>query len=134
MGSRVVGWAIGTLILGPLVLPIYFAKRPLKSGEIREGGAAWNVLKNFAILWSLTMAFASVAGLVAMSQTVTGQDSEAAKTGAAIGTMLGMAFLGAVWFFPTVGAAAIGFLLKKNSVVEKGPTGPLATAPDAILS
>ena len=36
-----------------------------------------------------------------------------------------MAVLGAIWFFPTIGAAVLGFLLKKSTVVETGPTGPL---------
>jgi len=36
-----------------------------------------------------------------------------------------MGFLAALWFFPTLGAAVFGFLLKKNSIVETGPTGPL---------
>src|SRR5207253_8138272 len=31
----------------------------------------------------------------------------------------------ALWFFPTMGAALLGFLMKKNTVVENGPTGPL---------
>jgi len=45
MGSSAVLWTIGTLILGPITLPIYLALRPLKQGEVREGGTAWNVLK-----------------------------------------------------------------------------------------
>lgn len=38
---------------------------------------------------------------------------------------LGMGLLAALWFFPTMGAALLGFLMKKNSIIENGPTGPL---------
>ena len=40
MGGSAVIWMFGTFFLGPLVLPIYLAKRPLKFGEVREGGTA----------------------------------------------------------------------------------------------
>lgn len=43
------GWPAATLVLGPVVLPVYFAKRNLKAGEVREGGTGWNVIKNFAL-------------------------------------------------------------------------------------
>jgi hypothetical protein len=43
--------------------------------------------------------------------------------------MLGIGILGAIWFFPTIGAAVLGFLLKKNTIVETGPTGPLVGNP-----
>lgn len=36
--ANVLFWTIGTLLLGPIVLCVYFAKRPLKAGEVREGG------------------------------------------------------------------------------------------------
>ncbi len=125
MAVQAVLWAFGTLVLGPIVLPIYLAKRPLKNGELREGGTGWNILKNFAILWTLVMAVAFVTGLMAMGKLTSSLDSSAARAGAGIGMMLGMSFLAAAWFIPTAGAALLGFLLKKNSIVEKGPTGPL---------
>ena len=36
------GWPVSTAVLGPLALPIYFATRNLREGEIREGGAGWS--------------------------------------------------------------------------------------------
>ena len=32
----------------------------------------------------------------------------------------------AMWFIPMICALMLGFFLKKSSIVEKGPTGPLA--------
>ena len=117
---------MGTFFLvGPITLPIYMALRPLKQGEVREGGTAWNVLKNFAILWTIVMAIATFGGMMAMTRSASDLTSDAARAGAGIGMGLGLGFLGAVWFFPTMGTAALGFLLKKDLIVEVGPTGPL---------
>ena len=114
-------WAVGTLLLGPLILPVYLAKRSLKSGEVREGGTAWNVLKNFAILWTVLMAIVAVISLVAVGQHTLKAQGEAEQTGAALGTVLGLGVIGAFWFFPMVGALVLGLMLKKSSVVERGP-------------
>ena len=124
--SNFITWSLATAILGPIVLPVYFAKRPLKAGEVREGGTAWNVLKNFAILWTITMAIAAFWGMVAVSKEFSTMRNEYEQAGAAIGTALGFGMIIALWFFPMVGAVVLGFVLKKSSVVEKGPTGPLA--------
>jgi hypothetical protein len=125
IGPNVAAWTLGTLVLGPIVLPIYLAKRPLKKGEVREGGTAWNVLKNFAILWTMLMAMAAFGAIKHIGQTVSSLDSDAARAGAGLGILLGMGFMAVVWFLPTCGAAVLGFLLKKNSIVETGPTGAL---------
>ena len=71
------------------------------------------------------MGVVTVAALMKMSDVTSGLTSEAAQAGAGLGMLLGVGVLGAVWFFPTMGAAVLGFLLKKNTVVETGPTGPL---------
>jgi hypothetical protein len=125
IGGSVAAWILGTFLLGPIILPVYLAKRPLKRGEVREGGTAWNVLKNFAILWTVLMVIVGFSAMMKVGQTTSSLDSDAAKVGAGLGIMLGLGFLAVVWFVPTVGAAVLGFLLKKNSIVETGPTGTL---------
>lgn len=117
-------WALPTVVIGPLVLPVYLAKRNLKAGEVREGGMAWNILKNFAVLWTLTMIVAAIAGMVGVSEM--DATSEAEQAGQAIGAALGLGMLGFLWFIVLVGALVLGFFLKNTSIVEKGPTGPLA--------
>lgn len=124
-GAGAVGWGLGTLILGPVVLPFYLARRPLKQGEVREGGPAWNILKNFAILWTILMAVAGINAMAEMAKHTSGMDSDAARVGAGLGIIMGMGLLLVLWFLPTAGAALLGFLLKKNTIVETGPTGPL---------
>lgn len=124
--AKAIPWAIGTLLLGPVVLPVYVAKRPLKAGEVREGGTGWNVLRDFALFWTILMAVAAVGGMVAVSEQTATLQSEAERAGAAIGTALGLGMIAALWFFPVGGALVLGLFLKKSSIVEKGPTGPLA--------
>jgi hypothetical protein len=125
-------WALGTALVGPFALPIYLALRPLKLGEVREGGTAWNILKNFAILWTVAMTVAGLLALVNMAQRATDLNSEWEIAGARIGAVLGFGMLGAAWFLPTVGAALMAFLVKKNSIIETGPTGPLISKSSAL--
>jgi hypothetical protein len=125
MGVYAALWALGTALLGPIILPVYLAFRPLKQGEVREGGRTWNVLKNFAILWTIVMVIVTIAVMMNVADVTRGLNTEAERAGAGLGTLIGVAVLGVIWFFPTVGAAVLGFLLKKTTVVEIGPTGPL---------
>ena len=124
--NHIVGWPAMTFLVGPIALPIYFAKRHLKEGEVREGGAGWNVLKNFTLLWTLMMVVVGFAGLIGVSEVVGGASSEAEQAGAAIGATLGLGMIGVLWFVVAASALLIGMLLKRASIVETGPTGPLA--------
>ena len=117
---------LGAILLSWLVIPFYLAGRPLKEGEVREGGYAWNVLSSFAIIWTIVMVFAGFGGLIEASSTVQQAQTEAEKAGASIGMMMGLMLIAVIWFFPMFGAVAIGFFVKNNAEVEKGPTGPLA--------
>ena len=45
--ANAVLWAVST-IARSYYSSFYFAKRPLRVGEVRDGGTTWNVLKNFA--------------------------------------------------------------------------------------
>jgi hypothetical protein len=119
-------WAAFTAILGPLVVPFYLAKRPLKAGEVREGGTGWNVLKYFALFWTVTVGVLFVVGMANASQVVDNAGDQYAKAGAGIGMALGGAMIFGLWLTVLVAALVLGFFLKKSSVVERGPTGPLA--------
>lgn len=123
--AKAILWAIGTFFLGPIILPIYIAKRPLKSGETREGGIAWNILKNFAIFWTILMAIASIWGIVSTSVNIPVLQNDAEIAGFAIGTTLGLTMIGAIWFFPFIATIVLGLILKKSSIIEKGPVEQL---------
>lgn len=123
--AKAILWAIGTFLLGVIVMPIYIAKRPLKANEVREGGLAWNLLKNFALTRTVLMVAIGISAIGAALGTDVGS-SNAEAAGAAIGTGLVFILLATVWFFPMVGAIVLGFFLKNSAIIERGPTGPLA--------
>jgi hypothetical protein len=111
-------WAVGTFVLTIPVLPFYLAKRPLKSGEVREGGTAWNVTKFSVIFGTLWVIYVGLLALVGPRE-LDGYVLSSAEVAVAVGCLFGL------WFVLAVGAVAVGLFLKKSSIVERGPTGPL---------
>lgn len=128
--SKIWGWAIGAIIAGPLVLPFYFAGRPLTEGEVRSGGYGWNVVRYFALLWTFLFFVIGMASCANVGEVAESAQSDAEKAGAAIGAGIGFVFLSLMWFFPLLGSLVVGFFLKKNTK-EEGPTGPLANAEES---
>jgi hypothetical protein len=124
--NHVIGWPVATFLLGPIIVPVYLAVRNLKEGEVREGGTGWNVMKYFALFWTVTMIVAAIAGMVSVSEVAERATSEAEQAGVAIGATLGLGMLFVLWIIFLGGALILGVFLKKSSVIEKGPTGPLA--------
>jgi hypothetical protein len=129
-GAAALGWALWTAALGFLVVPLWLAKRPLREGEVREGGTGWNVCKNLAIFWTLLMVIAGFAGMANVGSTFNPNMNEYETAGTAIGAALGLGFIAFIWLFGVVGALVLGLILKKSSVVERGPTvgGPASPA------
>lgn len=125
--NNFIGWGLGSLVAGPLLIPIYMAKRYLKDKEVRSGGTAWNVLKNFALFWTLFMFVAIIAGMINVGNSTSELATDAEKVGTAIGAGLGLGLLVALWFFPMVFAIVLGFFVKNSGKIEHGPTGKLAT-------
>jgi hypothetical protein len=122
--GQAAGWALGTLVLWLFVVPLYFAQRHLRAGETREGGDGWNYLKTLALLWTIVMLAVGAHHILAASEVASTAHTSAAQAGAAIGVTLGF---GVGWFFPVLGALLLGLVLKKSSIVERGPAGPLAS-------
>jgi len=108
MGSKsALCWAIGTVLFAIVVVPFYFAKRRLKPGEVREGGTGWNVAKVLAICWTVMVA------AVALVASATNSESSP-------GAALGMTLFIVIWAIISAGILAIGLLLKKSTIVERG--------------
>ncbi|MCF8023852.1 MAG: hypothetical protein K9L17_14365 [Clostridiales bacterium] len=126
--NNFIGWPIGTILIGPIILPFYIAFRNLKEGEIREGGKAWNVLKNFAIFWTILAIVQEITIILMMPSVVDQSMSEAEQAGAALGSTFAALIIPVVWFIGMVFALILGFFLKKSSIVEKGPTGALSNS------
>jgi hypothetical protein len=125
----IVPWCLAAVPLGWLMLPLYLARRPLREGEEREGGAAWDALKNFCLVWTLTM-FVAAVGRMGNAWSPPEAAWDAGQAVRAIGAALGQGSILVLWFVPLVGAALLGALLKKSSVVERGPTGYLRPIAD----
>ena len=116
-------WSLGVLFVSAVFFPLYLAKRPLKVSEVREGGLGWNFLKNFAIYFTTIMPLATVS--VAFESAA----EEANTSEEAIGWVVPTIAMGAIMWLVVVGIALIlGFLLKNDALIERGPTGPLAQA------
>ena len=114
-------WSLGVLFVSAVFFPLYLAKRPLKASEVREGGLKWNFLKNFAIYFTVIMPLATVA--VAFESAA----EEANTSEEAIGWIIATIAMGAIMWLVVAGIALVlGLLLKKDALIERGPTGPLA--------
>ncbi len=114
------GWIIGTLLLSIVFFPLYLAKRPLRAGEVRQGGVGWNFCKYLAIFWSVWLPIGLVAGSIDSALVAPTADEMAIGVAATIfATIL-------VWIFVSGGALLLGLILRKSSVIEYGPSGQLS--------
>ena len=114
-------WAAGTLIFGPVIFPVYVAKRPLKHGEVRAGGAAWNILRNFALYWHLPMivlAFAVTSTFIETNRLLETYNPSAKYS---TGATLCLALIGIMWGIPIASALLLGLCFKDSSAVDRGP-------------
>jgi len=109
-------WTIFAAIGWPVMFPFYFAYRNLKDGEVRSGGKAWNVLKNFALVWTLGCVVMGVRSCFDFL------DINEADPGASVGDAM---LVSMIWFFSMVGFLVFGLFLRNSGIVERGPTGPL---------
>jgi hypothetical protein len=109
---KIILWTIGTFIIGVIVLAFYVAMRPLKANEVREGGFAWNVLRAFALSWTI---FVIAVGLAAIS-----------GIGNTASAVIAFFILSATWLTVMIVALILGYFLRNPAIVERGPTGPLA--------
>ena len=114
-------WSLGVLFFSAVFFPLYLAKRPLKSSELREGGLGWNFLKYFAIYFTVIMPLATVA--VAFESVA----EEATTSEEAVAWVVSTIVMGAIMWLVVVGIALVlGLILKNDAVIERGPTGSLA--------
>lgn len=49
--------AVAVFFFGIIAFPLYFARRPLLPGEIRDGGHGFNVLKGAVLVWTFVVAW-----------------------------------------------------------------------------
>jgi hypothetical protein len=115
-------WALGVFLIWMLFFPLYLTKRPLKAGEVRSGGGGWNFMKNLAIVVTAYVPVVVVLGLFDVA-------AQAASTEEAVAlVVIVVLLLGLGWLIFAGGVLVIGLILKKSSIIERGPTGTLAQA------
>lgn len=119
----VIAWGVGTLVLGPVVAPYYFASRSLASGEVREGNFAWNILKYFAVFWTVFMLTVGIQAIFRAGKSVPAPGTEVEIIGV---TLVALTMI-AVWLVPFVGSLALGRSLRNTSALERGPTDASGT-------
>jgi hypothetical protein len=115
-------WALGVLLIWMLVFPLYLTKRPLKTGEVRSGGGGWNFMKNLAIVVTAYVPVVVVLGLPDVAAQATSTEEAVALV------VIFVLLLGLGWLIFAGGVLVIGLILKKSSIIERGPTGTLAQA------
>lgn len=116
----VVPWCALTIPLAAIAVPAYSAVRPLRKGEFRSGGVAWNALKSFVIVWTATIVAIALGRIVSRLFFDAGAaEMYDAEPAAAQSLGLGMLYL--AWLLPAVGALILGFVLKNPSTIEQGP-------------
>lgn len=127
-------WIVGTALLGPIILPVYRARRPLIGAEIRDGGPDWIVSRHFAWVWTVVMAIVifwvalSIINEVGISENYSEDDTAAAN----ISRYLALLFLGVCWIVPVGAALLFSIVSYADGVVEYGPDAtPIQPPSDA---
>ena len=95
-------WVAVVAIAGPIALAAYLALRPLRSGESREGGRAWQFLSRVVASWTALLAFAALWNVAL--------------------PFVDLATIGVAWACVALPALVTGLALKR-STTEHGPTG-----------
>lgn len=98
-------------------------RKPLKSGEKRVGGTAWNFLKPFIVIWTLGMWALTIDATTSVGgEILETSESDLEAAGGLIGAGIGAMLFLAIWFIVFIIATVFAFLLKKSEVVEEGPS------------
>lgn len=112
-------YALLSIIIPPIGYGLWQASKPLVGEEKRYGGKGWNVMKWVGIMHTVLCVVWALYGMFQGAGITSAAETDAEKTGAAIGTGIGIMLVGVVWFFGVAGTLIIGFLLKKPITEER---------------
>ena len=121
--NNVVGWTGLALLTGPFVIPFYLAHRNIRREEVRKGGRAWNVLRNWVVLGVVLMSYWFFIAPIRITHTshdvwdVHFGLINASATVMELALIFGLCVLAAIWI--------IAIITKQKGVIEEGPTGRL---------
>ncbi len=108
-------WVLAILLLGPLLLPIYLATRPLLKGERRVGGLIWNLFVSCESLFTWLAGLAAAAVFVEnVSMPYDKSLAEVKRAEIKAGSLIGVAL-----FIVLAGLEKMGFELLREHVEKK---------------
>lgn len=119
-------WGIAMFLFGPFTLALYLARRPLVADEIRSGGTAWNYARYFTYGWSLLMFMLAISQVFHLNEHDGIMQSALHWAGLTLSNKAGMVMHAKLWLLPVIGISFVGLIFRRRSILEIGPTGPLA--------
>jgi hypothetical protein len=119
-------WGIATFLFGPFALALYLARRPLVADEIRSGGAVWNYSRYFAYGWSLVMFLLAISQVFHLNEQDGIMQTTLHWAGLTLSNKAGLLTHAKLWLLPVIGISFVGLIFRRRSILEIGPTGPLA--------
>jgi hypothetical protein len=126
-GAARARWAIAAALAWPVALPIWLTIRPLRSGELRRGGRASNLLRHFALAWSILWgAHLAVTAGIGIVVATSEQDRSGRDSGLSMVVLISLIFA-VIWLIPALGALLLGWLLRRPDAVEHGPRSTALT-------
>lgn len=125
LGVYAILFALLTLAIMPIGLPIYVAYRPLQPGKVRKGGKFWVFVKGFIAIFTVYMIAWALNGMLVTGENIATATSDAAAAGSTIGAGIGLTILCGVWLLPTLVLLVLGLVTRSDNI-ETGPTWTLA--------
>jgi hypothetical protein len=108
-------WVVMLILLGPLALAVYWARRPLFRGEYRAGGRVWVMLRTFLLgitAWILLFIAVLMVWLSAFLPMPI-----------LLALFMGLGLLvGGAWLFIVAGLLFAAWLMRDTDDLEIGPT------------
>jgi hypothetical protein len=117
--NMLLGWVLFAALAGLLMVPFWWAFRPLRPNEVRKGGPTYVIMKNYAILWAIggvvSMVFAFGWSLQEASTMIT----PAERAGGVLGGGMVSLVAGCSGIVPAVLLYLVA-LFAKSDKVERG--------------
>ena len=74
--GNIIPWVIATIVFGPIAIPEYLAKYPLKPGEHRKSNRVKYIFKSLAVFWALLLVITGLWSKQITSNTIKNQTLE----------------------------------------------------------
>ena len=111
---------------------VLFCISKFESRRNTGGGTGWNVIKNFAFIWTLFIVFIILLGFFGGLGFSSLSEGGADQAVVIVGLMAFGFIMMVIWFCVAVPMLVLGLYIKQSCVVERGPTGPLKNYHDPL--